>query len=604
MHFVRDGLTFRSIHVIMNSDEKRAQKGGILMHGQIAVIFSDFKNDYNDGYVLGIQKQANLYGYKTFTFSMPQTSELYTNDEEWVFTLIDFEQYDGIIFVEHSFYAHKNLILPIEEALRSQTNCPVVVIGNSNTLPHVLRLENRERFERVAEHLIDVHGCRTLYCLGGDRNIEDERIDGFRNVMKRRGLPCGEQNVLYGGYWIPCAEALAKDIAYGAVEKPDAVLCVNDEIAYALIKKLFFFGLRVPEDLLVAGFDNSPHASNGAVSITTYAADTNHCGRRAVALLHSIITGCEVEDIPQKPQGLITGASCGCGTKPLLNIRAKLDALQKAETANMEFRNSRFEEKLYKVNSQEELSQFIKNHKYLIRDQISVSVNFMERDADEANCIYLKDYLINGECVAFRARDIYPDVFSFGAIKNVHVLPLVFDKEIFGFMTIGYSEENVYSLHAKQFANRIAIGAEILRVRQQAETEQLQVFPAAEPSADLLSANLDLKKSAAAVLVMHNGSMTKVPLENVLYFEAFEKRVFAALKSGKYEIKQRICELEDMLNGRQFIRISRSVLVNMNKVVGYKTSFDRTLLAVLSDKEELRVSRKHCEDFKKNLEEV
>ena len=73
------------------------------MHGQIAVIFSDFKNDYNDGYVLGIQKQANLYGYKTFTFSMPQTSELYTNDEEWVFSLIDFEQYDGIVFVEHSF---------------------------------------------------------------------------------------------------------------------------------------------------------------------------------------------------------------------------------------------------------------------------------------------------------------------------------------------------------------------------------------------------------------------------------------------------------------------------------------------------------------------
>ena len=125
-----------------------------------------------------------------------------------------------------------------------------------------------------------------------------------------------------------------------------------------------------------------------------------------------------------------------------------------------------------------------------------------------------------------------------------------------------------------------------------------------EQPADLLTANLDLKKTAAAVLVMHNGSMTKVPLENVLYFEAFEKRVFAALKSGKYEIKQRICELEDMLNGRKFIRISRSVLVNMNKVVGYKTGFDRTLLAVLSDKEELRVSRTHSDNFKKNLEEV
>lgn len=570
------------------------------MHGQIAVIFSDFKNDYNDGYILGIQKQANLSGLRTFTFSMPQTSELYTNDEEWVFSLIDFDRYDGVIFVEHSFYAHKNLILPIEEALRSRCSCPVVVIGNSNTLPHVLRLENRERFEKVTEHLLDVHGCKKVYCLGGDRNICDERIDGFIRVMQRHGLPCGEQNVLYGGYWIPCAEALAKDIAYGAVEKPDAVICVNDEIAYALIKKLFFYGLRVPEDLLVAGFDNAPYASNGAVTITTYAADTEHCGRRAAALLVSLINGTEPETIPQKPQGLITGASCGCGTKPLLNIRAKLDELQKTETANMEFRNSRFEEKLYKVQSQEELSQFIKNHKYLIRDQISVSVNLMERDEDEARCIYLKDYLINGESVTFRAQNIYPDVFSFGAIKNVHVMPLVFDKQVYGFMTIGYGEENVYSLHAKQFANRVAIGVEILRVRQNAAA--LRASRAAEQPADLLSANLDLKRSAAAILVVHNGSMTKVPLENVLYFEAYEKKVFAALKSGKYEIKQRICELEDMLEGRNFIRISRSILVNMKRVVGYRTGNDRTLTAVLADKQELRVSRMHSEDFKKQLE--
>ncbi len=568
------------------------------MHEQIAVIFSDFKNDYNDGYVLGIQRQANLYGYRTITFSMPQASELYTNDEEWVYSLIDFDRYDGVIFVEHSFYAHKNLILPIEEALRIRCDCPVVVIGESKTLPHVLRLENRERFERVAEHLIEVHGCKKIYCLGGDRNIADERIDGFQRVMARYGLPCGDQNVLYGGYWIPCAEALAKDIAYGAVEKPDAVLCVNDEIAYALIKKLFFFGLRVPEDLLVAGFDNAPYASNSAVSITTYAADTEHCGKRAVALLHSLITGCEAEEIAQKPQGLITGASCGCGSKPLLNIRARLDELQKNETAEMEFRNSRFEEKLYKVGSQEELSQFIKNHKYLIRDQISVGVNLMNRDAEDARCIYLKDYLINGECVVFRARDIYPSVFAFNAIKNVHVMPLVFDKQVYGFMTIGYAEENVYKLHAKQFANRLAIGVEILRVRMHSAGKP----PLIDQTADVLTSNLDLKRSAASVLVIYNGSMTRVPLDNVLYFEACEKRVFAALKSGKYEIKQRLRELEDMLEGRRFIRISRAVLVNMGKVVGFRTCQDRTLIAVMSNKEELRVSRLHTDNFRREMD--
>jgi DNA-binding LytR/AlgR family response regulator len=101
---------------------------------------------------------------------------------------------------------------------------------------------------------------------------------------------------------------------------------------------------------------------------------------------------------------------------------------------------------------------------------------------------------------------------------------------------------------------------------------------------------------------MHNSSMTRVPVENVLYFESCEKKVFAAMKNGKYEIKQRLFELEELLISKNFFRISRSVLVNMNKTVGYKVDFDRSLLAVMSDKEELRVSRTNKEAFKQRLE--
>lgn len=563
----------------------------------IAIIFSDFKNDYNDNYILGIQNQANAYGYRTFTFSMPQTSELYTNNEEWVYSLIDYERYDGIIFVEHTFSTHKSLIPPVEKALHEKCRRPVVVIGNSQLLPNVVKLDNREAFEQVTEHLIKVHGCRTLYCLGGDKNIADERIEGFVRALKRNGIPDGEEKLLYGGYWISGAESLAKDIAFGTVEKPDAVVCLNDEIAYALIKQLFFVGLRVPDDLLVTGFDNASYASNSAVSITTFTADTYFCGRRAAALLHSLITGDPPEQLRPPLHSVITGDSCGCGRKRKLNVRAQLDTLHKKEIADMEFRNSLFEEKLYKIRSQEELSLFIKNHKYLIRNQISVSVNLMEQDDEKANCIFLKDYLINGETAMFRAWKIYPDMFSFGPIQNVHVLPLIFDKRVYGFMTVGYAEPSVYTLHAKQFANRIAIGAEILRVRSGSGC------PEEMRHTELITPGIDNRRSSATIMVLHNGSMTKVPLENIMYFESCDKKVFAAMKNGKYEIKQRLFELEDILAERDFFRISRSVIVNMKKTVGYKTGFNRTLIAVLSNKEELHVSRTNGESFKKKLEE-
>ena len=189
-------------------------------------------------------------------------------------------------------------------------------------------------------------------------------------------------------------------------------MCLSDEIAYALIKNLYSCGLRVPDDLIVTGFDNAPCASNTAVSITTIAAETEHCGREAVSTLHALINKTEPEIIKPPKLKVITGESCGCGTNKKLNIRSQLDKLQKNETVNMEFRNSRFEE-IYRIRTLKQLSFFVKNHKYLIRDQISVGVNLMGKDDDEALCIYLKDYFVNGESGYFRAADIYPDDFSF-----------------------------------------------------------------------------------------------------------------------------------------------------------------------------------------------
>ena len=141
----------------------------------------------------------------------------------------------------------------------------------------------------------------------------------------------------------------------------------------------------------------------------------------------------------------------------------------------------------------------------------------------------------------------------------------------------------------------------MLRVRQQC-TDYAQNTQT-DTKTDIIRNDLEAKKLAAAVMVVHKGSITKVPLENILYFETGEKKVFAALKSGKYEIKQRLFELEEMLSEKDFFRISRSTLINMKRTVGYKNGFNRTLLAVLSTKEELHVSRMYGESFKKRLAE-
>ena len=91
--------------------------------------------------------------------------------------------------------------------------------------------------------------------------------------------------------------------------------------------------------------------------------------------------------------------------------------------------------------------------------------------------------------------------------------------------------------------------------------------------------------------------MHKVPIENILYFESNNKHVYAITKSGRMEVKQRLVEIEPDVAERNFLRISKSILANMSKIIGYVQEGDRTLSATLINKEVIRVSRKYAADF-------
>ncbi|MBR6664383.1 MAG: LacI family DNA-binding transcriptional regulator [Lachnospiraceae bacterium] len=65
---------------------------------KICVIMADITEDYRDEFIVGIEKQANKLGYHTFVFSMPLLDEIHTKKEEEIYGLIDFEQYDGVVF--------------------------------------------------------------------------------------------------------------------------------------------------------------------------------------------------------------------------------------------------------------------------------------------------------------------------------------------------------------------------------------------------------------------------------------------------------------------------------------------------------------------------
>ncbi len=92
-----------------------------------------------------------------------------------------------------------------------------------------------------------------------------------------------------------------------------------------------------------------------------------------------------------------------------------------------------------------------------------------------------------------------------------------------------------------------------------------------------------------------------VNIQDVLYFEAVDNRTFLYTADDAMEIKQRLYELEGMLSDKDFVRISKSQIVNINKIKSLKPELNRTILATMCNGERLSISRRYVQAIKNIL---
>lgn len=84
-----------------------------------------------------------------------------------------------------------------------------------------------------------------------------------------------------------------------------------------------------------------------------------------------------------------------------------------------------------------------------------------------------------------------------------------------------------------------------------------------------------------------------ISLLDVFYFEFVDNRTFLYTEGDVSEVRQRLYELENILSDKDFIRISKSQIVNINKIRSLKPEMNRTILATMCNGEQLYISRKY-----------
>ena len=150
-----------------------------------------------------------------------------------------------------------------------------------------------------------------------ERSFCLERIDIFQNTLTDYGIDCGDDRIYYGTLRPECGAAVVDGIldTYAAESDkalPDAIVCVNDYTAIGVIQALEKKGFRVPEDVLVTGYDDILRAQFNEPSITTSAQPFFRVGQTGMEILKRILRGETPDPVTAVPGTLCLRQSCGC----------------------------------------------------------------------------------------------------------------------------------------------------------------------------------------------------------------------------------------------------------------------------------------------------
>lgn len=95
--------------------------------------------------------------------------------------------------------------------------------------------------------------------------------------------------------------------------------------------------------------------------------------------------------------------------------------------------------------------------------------------------------------------------------------------------------------------------------------------------------------------------ITLLDPKEVYYFEAVDNKVFAYCEKQVYEVRKKLYELEEAFAGTDFLRISKSTIVDLSKVLHLSAAFNGRLEAKLKNGEKIIISRQYVPALKKKL---
>ena len=193
------------------------------------------------------------------------------------------------------------------------TEIPLVCLGPEIPSVPTVIVDNTRGMRELISHLVEHHHCtRIAFVRGPEGNQEaEERLRIFREVLVEHGLTPDPDLILPGDFSRD-AGANAVEYLLAGEHHFDALVGANDDTALGALKAFQEHHVRVPDEVLVVGFDDIEESSFSAPPLTTVRQPLYEMGSRAVEVVHNCIQGQKIKGTIIVPASLVTRQSCGC----------------------------------------------------------------------------------------------------------------------------------------------------------------------------------------------------------------------------------------------------------------------------------------------------
>ena len=462
-------------------DEER-----IFMNKRIAVFTNGYSNEFIEHVVTGLQKKAQEDSVDIFvfvTYCAANDHELQNKCQLNLFHLPDPKDFDGAVMLTNTF----NIPDEQERVCARFQRAGVPMISLEVDVPDMscIKSENYKGVRELATHLIEHHHAKTIIYVNGVQGNEE-------NTIRRQALVdvlAEHDNTLlaefqcdYGFY----TAYLQMNAYLDAGNKlPDAIVCANDNMALGIDSALNERGFRIPEDVLLTGFDMTNIGQHTFPILATVSRGWETLGELAYDKLKYQISHPEERFTEECSSHYIPSESCGCpATEEAVNnrfdaVRNTYYFLLKQDMMDIFFRRMQIplsmatrKEDFVEKGMQDNPDLPTLGPDYcLCTEPIFFDLDdeqYPQRIRGYSSNMDILHELRNGKRITMRSfdsKELYPDYVHEEGKSNLYIFaPLNYMHFIIGYVAIKNSPELLYNISLGKFC--MSMNAQLFSMRR------------------------------------------------------------------------------------------------------------------------------------------